>query len=103
MDFANQLKHQFGYSASEAVIEAAKLRLRPILMTTSAMIFGVIPLIFANGAGAQSRIAIGLIICFGMSIGTLFTLFVVPCIYSFISKDTIRRHALNKNEISVPS
>ena len=86
VDFANQLKQQFAYSPSEAVIEAAKLRLRPILMTTSAMIFGVIPLILAKGAGAQSRIAIGLIITFGMSLGTLFTLFIVPCIYSLISK-----------------
>ncbi len=103
VDFANQLKHQFGYCASEAVIEAAKLRLRPILMTTSAMIFGVIPLIFANGAGAQSRIAIGLIICFGMSIGTLFTLFVVPCIYSFVSKDSMKKHTVTQNETSVVS
>ena len=86
VDFANQLKHHFGYSPTEAVIEASKLRLRPILMTTSAMIFGVIPLILANGAGAQSRIAIGLIIAFGMSLGTLFTLFIVPCIYSLLSR-----------------
>jgi multidrug efflux pump len=102
VDFANQLKHEFGYTAAEAVIEAAKLRLRPILMTTSAMIFGVIPLLFADGAGAKSRMAIGLIISFGMGLGTLFTLFVVPCIYSFISKDeTNPMPQANPNELSI--
>jgi multidrug efflux pump len=85
VDFANQLKEEFHYSVNEAVAEAARLRLRPILMTTAAMIFGVFPLLIADGAGAKSRMAIGLVITFGMSFGTLFTLFIVPSIYSLIS------------------
>jgi multidrug efflux pump len=87
VDFANQLKSSNGYTATEAVLESAKLRLRPILMTTAAMIFGVIPLILANGAGAKSRMAIGIVIFFGMSFGTLFTLFIIPCMYSLLSKN----------------
>lgn len=86
VDFANQLKNEFQYSAQEAVLEAARLRLRPILMTTAAMIFGVFPLLIAEGAGAKSRLAIGLVICFGMSIGTLFTLFILPCIYTLLNQ-----------------
>jgi multidrug efflux pump len=88
VDFANQLKKEFQYTAQEAVIEAARLRLRPILMTTAAMIFGVLPLLFAEGAGAKSRMAIGLVICFGMSIGTIFTLFILPCIYTIVNQKT---------------
>lgn len=82
VDFANHLQKQMHYSNDEAVIEAARLRLRPILMTTSAMIFGVLPLLFAHGAGSKSRMAIGWVISCGMSFGTLFTLLIVPCIYS---------------------
>jgi multidrug efflux pump len=70
-----------------AVEEAAGVRLRPILMTTAAMVLGVMPLVFASGAGAVSRQHIGLIIATGMSIGTLFTLFVVPTAYTFIAHD----------------
>lgn len=87
VDFANQLQITHGYTALEAVIEAAKLRLRPILMTTAAMLFGVIPLIFADGAGAKSRFAMGIVISFGISLGTFFTLFVVPCIYGLVTKN----------------
>jgi multidrug efflux pump len=65
----------------EAVLEAAALRLRPILMTTFATVLGVLPLVFAFGAGANSRYAIGLTIATGMFIGTLFTLFVLPTFY----------------------
>jgi len=61
--------------------------LRPILMTTAAMVLGVLPLVFASGAGAASRFSIGLVIAAGMSIGTLFTLFVVPTFYTFIAHD----------------
>jgi multidrug efflux pump len=84
VDFANQLQVSQAYSPIEAVIEASRMRLRPILMTTSAMVVGVLPLIFAQGAGAKSRFAIGLVIATGMSVGTLFTLFVVPCMYAMI-------------------
>lgn len=71
---------QNGTSHLDAVIEAAKHRLRPILMTTFAMIFGVVPLIFAQGAGSNSRFDLGIVIFFGMLIGTIFTLFVVPTV-----------------------
>ena len=63
------------------------MRLRPILMTTAAMVVGMVPLIFATGAGAVSRFNIGLTIFAGMSIGTLFTLFVTPAVYTFVARD----------------
>ncbi len=70
-----------------AVMEAAKVRLRPILMTTAAMIAGLIPLLYASGAGAAQRFSIGIVIVAGLSIGTLFTLFVLPVIYTFIASE----------------
>ena len=73
-----------GKSKQQAIIAAAGIRLRPILMTTAAMVLGVLPLVFANGAGAASRFAIGLVISTGLAIGTLFTLFVVPGVYMLI-------------------
>ncbi len=90
VDFANREQELRGSSVADAVIEAATVRLRPILMTTAAMVFGVIPLLLASGAGAQARISIGIVIAFGMLIGTLFTLFVVPVIYSYVA----RRHQM---------
>ena len=66
---------------------AATIRLRPILMTTAAMVLGVVPLITASGAGAMSRFAMGLVIATGLAIGTLFTLFVVPAFYVMIAAD----------------
>jgi multidrug efflux pump len=80
VDFANQLVAE-GRSRLDAVIEAASLRLRPILMTTFATVLGVWPLVIATGAGANSRFSIGLVITAGMLVGTLFTLFVVPVFY----------------------
>lgn len=85
VQFANQLREQ-GLSRRDAIEEAAAIRLRPVLMTTAAMVFGMVPLIFASGAGAVSRFDIGIVIASGMSIGTLFTLFVLPCIYTLLSK-----------------
>jgi multidrug efflux pump len=85
VDFANSLRDE-GKSASEAAQEGARLRLRPILMTTLAMVLGAIPLAFASGAGAESRQQIGLVIVGGMSFGTLFTLYIVPCIYTYLSR-----------------
>ena len=70
-----------GLSKFDAILEATGIRLRPILMTTAAMVFGVVPLVIASGAGAAGRQAMGLVIFTGMSIGTLFTLFVVPAVY----------------------
>ncbi len=84
--FANQLQRE-GRNKRVAVEEAAGVRLRPILMTTAAMVLGVMPLVFASGAGAVSRQHIGLIIATGMTVGTLFTLFVVPTAYTFIARD----------------
>jgi multidrug efflux pump len=86
VEFANELQQQ-GKSKREAIEEAAGIRLRPILMTTAAMVLGVIPLIVATGAGAASRFAMGLVIASGISIGTLFTLFVVPAVYLLIAAD----------------
>jgi len=82
VDFANDLAAG-GMTRREAVLEAASLRLRPILMTTAATVIGVFPLLIASGAGAHSRFSIGLMIAAGMSVGTLFTLFVVPSFYLF--------------------
>jgi multidrug efflux pump len=85
VDFANRLQEE-GRSRFEAVIEAATLRLRPILMTTGAMVLGAVPLVIAQGAGAESRIQIGWVIVGGMSFGTLLTLFVVPAVYAVIGR-----------------
>ncbi len=81
VDFANRLQQE-GTERQTAILEAARLRLRPILMTTAAMILGAIPLAIATGAGAESRQQIGWVIVGGMSLGTLLTLFVVPCVYA---------------------
>ncbi len=87
VEFANKLQEEQGMSVREAVQHAAGVRLRPILMTTAAMVLGVLPLVLASGAGAASRFSIGLVIMTGMSIGTLFTLFIVPTFYTFIARD----------------
>ena len=84
--FANDLQAQ-GYGKRQAIEEAAAIRLRPILMTTAAMVLGVIPLLIASGAGAAARFNLGLVIASGLSIGTLFTLFVVPSVYLLIGQD----------------
>jgi multidrug efflux pump len=85
VDYANHIQAEKGLSIRQAIEEAAAIRLRPILMTTAAMIFGVAPLLFASGAGANSRFAIGLVITTGLFVGTLFTLFVVPAMYTFFA------------------
>ena len=77
-------EQQTGKSKHAAIVTAAGTRLRPILMTTAAMVLGVLPLVFASGAGAASRFAIGLTISTGLAIGTVFTLFVVPGVYMMI-------------------
>lgn len=87
VDFANHLQINEKLTIREAIEKAASIRLRPILMTTAAMILGVLPLIIASGAGAVSRFDIGLVIATGMLIGTLFTLFVVPTMYTFLAED----------------
>ncbi|SDH55278.1 multidrug efflux pump [Vibrio xiamenensis] len=85
-EVAKEEQLQNKLSRIEAVTEAAKVRLRPILMTTAAMIAGLIPLMYATGAGAAQRFSIGVVIVSGLSIGTLFTLFVLPVIYSYLAE-----------------
>jgi multidrug efflux pump len=85
VEFGNRLQEQ-GKERREAVIEASVLRLRPILMTTFAMVLGALPLVIASGAGAESRQQIGWVIVGGMSFGTLLTLFVVPSVYAIIGR-----------------
>jgi multidrug efflux pump len=86
VQFANELQKE-GKSKLEAVIEGASIRLRPILMTTAAMVLGVLPLVTASGAGAAGRYNMGLVILTGIAIGTLFTLFVVPSMYMMLGAD----------------
>jgi hydrophobe/amphiphile efflux-1 (HAE1) family protein len=87
VEFANRMQEEEGMSRREAIEHAAGVRLRPILMTTAAMVVGMLPLILAAGAGAKSRFEIGLTIFSGMAIGTIFTLFVTPAVYTFIARD----------------
>ncbi|MCC5791537.1 MAG: efflux RND transporter permease subunit [Legionellaceae bacterium] len=87
VNFANQLQAEKGLDKRAAVEEAAAIRLRPILMTTAAMVFGVSPLLAATGAGAESRFDIGLVISTGLIVGTFFTLFVVPTMYTYLAAD----------------
>jgi multidrug efflux pump len=97
VEFANQLREE-GRAVREAVVEAAALRLRPILMTTGAMVLGSLPLALASGAGAESRTQIGWVIVGGMSFGTLLTLFVVPVAYSLLARKAhIEAHGIDVN------
>ncbi|HUB49975.1 MAG TPA: efflux RND transporter permease subunit [Acetobacteraceae bacterium] len=93
VEFANELQRQ-GRTRRQAIEQAAGIRLRPILMTTAAMVLGVIPLLTASGAGAVSRFDMGLVIAAGLAVGTLFTLFVVPGVYMVLAADHhVRRTA----------
>jgi len=99
VEFANQLQEQ-GKTKLEAVVASATLRLRPILMTTGAMVLGAVPLALATGAGAESRQQIGWVIVGGMSLGTLLTIFVVPTVYTLLA----RKHTPEKRAVSaIPS
>jgi multidrug efflux pump len=89
VEFANQLRRA-GQEKIEAVLEAATLRLRPILMTALATVLGALPLALSTGAGAEARQAIGWVIVGGVSIGTLLTLFIIPVAYSLIVRNTPR-------------
>jgi len=86
VEFANELQRA-GKTKREAIEQAAATRLRPILMTTAAMVLGVMPLVIASGAGAAGRFNMGLVITTGLTIGTLFTLFVVPAFYLLLAQD----------------
>jgi multidrug efflux pump len=97
-EFANQ-QQEGGVSKLDAVVAAAALRLRPILMTTAAMVLGAVPLAIADGAGAESRHQIGWVIIGGLSLGTILTLFVVPVAYSFLARDRKRRPTVDYDAI----
>ncbi|OOG23614.1 multidrug efflux protein [Thioalkalivibrio denitrificans] len=86
VEFANKLQEQ-GRSVREAVEEAAAIRLRPILMTTAATVLAMVPLLVSTGPGAGARFAMGLVIASGMTLGTLFTLFVVPAVYTYLARE----------------
>ena len=87
VDFANKLQEEQGLSRAEAIEHAAAIRLRPILMTTAATVMAMVPLLIAAGAGAGARFAIGVVIAAGMTIGTVFTLFVTPAVYTYLARD----------------
>jgi len=105
VEFANEIQVRDNLDRAAAIMRAAQIRLRPVLMTTAAMTFGVIPLLFASGAGANSRFGLGVVIVCGMLIGTLFTLFVLPAIYTWLARDhrltTLRKQQLADAERSV--
>ncbi|VFR38220.1 RND multidrug efflux transporter; Acriflavin resistance protein [plant metagenome] len=92
VSFANDIQMHEGLGPSAAMHKAAVIRMRPVLMTTAAMVAGLVPLLFAGGAGAASRYAIGIVVVTGMLVGTLFTLFVLPTIYTLLARDH-RAHA----------
>ena len=95
VEFANHLQER-GLDKARAVVEAAGTRLRPILMTTAATVFGHVPLILAHGPGAAARNSIGIALVTGMVVGTAFTLFVVPAIYTLVAKSHQREEALEE-------
>lgn len=87
VSFANDIQHSGGLNKVDAICRSAAVRMRPILMTTAAMVAGLVPLLFADGAGAASRFALGIVVVMGMLIGTFFTLFVLPTIYILLAAD----------------
>ncbi len=103
VEFTNQLRAK-GEPLYAAVVEASTLRLRPILMTTGAMVLGAVPLALATGAGAESRMQIGWVIVGGMSFGTLLTLFVVPIAYTLLAgRAHVEAHGLKSLPVSSPA
>ncbi|WP_312798172.1 efflux RND transporter permease subunit [Tianweitania sp.] len=105
VEFANQQREEHGLNRVDAIIASAKVRLRPILMTTAAMALGIAPLLVASGAGAAARFAMGLVIVTGILIGTMFTLFVVPMFYTFLAhKETHgERQAKHDKPLALPA
>lgn len=100
VEFANKLQRTENLSVAQAVIASAKVRLRPILMTTAAMSLGVVPLIIASGAGAAARYSMGLVIFSGVLVGTIFTLFLVPMFYSVIATRKTAASELRTERVS---
>jgi multidrug efflux pump len=99
VEFANRLQSTEGRSKRDVIEQAAMIRLRPILMTSIAMIVAMSPLLSASGPGAASRFQMGLVIVSGLGIGTVFTLFVVPAYYLFIARDHSKADAALDDEV----
>lgn len=96
VDYANQLQKDDGMDRRAAIERAASIRLRPILMTTASMVVAMVPLLIASGAGAASRFSLGLVIASGLTIGTMFTLFVTPAVYTYIARERTAPVPANK-------
>ncbi len=99
VEFANKLQLEQGMSKREAIEEATAIRLRPVLMTTAALVFAMVPLLIAGGPGAAARFSMGLVIAAGMTIGTAFTLFVLPAFYLYIARDHSRERAATESAL----
>ena len=103
VEFANKLQIEQGLSKREAIEEATAIRLRPVLMTTAALVFAMIPLLIASGPGAASRFSMGVVIASGMTIGTAFTLFVLPAFYLYLAQDHSKARAQAEDDDAHPS
>ena len=101
VEFANKLQEQ-GYSRRDAIEEASSIRLRPVLMTTAALVIAMVPLLMASGPGAAARFSMGLVIASGMTIGTLFTLYVVPAMYLYLARDHSKVKAVAEGDTAAP-
>ncbi|MBR3371971.1 MAG: efflux RND transporter permease subunit [Rhodobacteraceae bacterium] len=101
VEFANQLRRDKGQDRAGAIVTSARLRLRPILMTTAATALGVVPLMVASGAGAAARFSMGLVIFSGITVGTVFTLFVVPAFYILIARKTLKDPVQDMSDLPV--
>lgn len=102
VEFANTLQAQ-GINKRAAIEEAASIRMRPILMTTAALVVAMIPLLIAAGPGASARFSIGLVIAAGMTIGTLLTLYVVPVMYQLVASDLGGQEDIPVNTAPAPA
>jgi multidrug efflux pump len=100
VEFANQLQRA-GHDKLESIRQAARIRLRPVLMTTVATVAGHFPLVLVTGAGAIARNSIGLVLVAGMAIGTVFTLFIVPSLYMLIAKDHSAERRVENDEFEM--
>ncbi|WP_084399151.1 efflux RND transporter permease subunit [Henriciella aquimarina] len=96
VSFANDMQRENGWGRHEAILHSAAVRMRPVLMTTAAMVAGLVPLLFAEGAGAASRFAIGIVVVMGMLVGTMFTLFVLPTMYTLLA---VQHHRHTEEDI----
>jgi len=101
VEFANQIRSGEGLGIREAVLRASSIRLRPILMTTAAMVLGVVPLLLASGPGAVSRFYLGLVIASGLAIGAVISLYVVPVVYSFVARGKGRRAIRERSDATI--